>query len=521
MKKGSQLKFAAVPARCLAGLMTGVVLLTSACGPSDEELTRLAEAERLNSHAVELWSQDVRLVSEPVVIDDLVLGYVLDGEQLALTAWNAQTGAQKWKHLALAGAGLGGINLVVNTLEYEGRDYVSFIAPLKKFPGQLIVVDVATGEAFGIQDETPYWVDPPSVCAKSFCTQGFNVDDYNSIDADYQFNWDTGVWDRVNPTQLEVPLEHDARYLGENVSANSARGKNKEILSYGKNHKFLWTRPYEEIFGRGYTSDSGWAWISVGDERKLLLGAARRPFNSEGDEKYYLSADLAANHQVVALDEKTGETVWRLPGALMNCPGQPFPKPMEIHTVMVFCVFQPPLEIKSVARSDEEAKASKHAWYAVGVDTSNGEVMWQQRLLDLDTFMNFSGPEFSILPSKNTVFLALETSLAAIDTLTGEVREVNETIKDLTICTGWRKSQLIRRISAGLEPWWDGWEEETNVLADYVEPCDRDSMKPTDKIPNYGEFLRTGYFSEDSKLAVLPQQDRLVVYGIPPLPATP
>jgi outer membrane protein assembly factor BamB len=118
----------------------------------------------------------------------------------------------------------------------------------------------------------------------------------------------------------------------------------------------LWTRDYQEVFGEKFSSDNGWSWHELTEKGDpgILIG------QGANDER---------ESTIVALDAKTGETLWSVDGSL-GCTATHVSAD-QIADVLPVC--QPRDFVVG-------GKAADGSVDALGVSVADGEVVWKTPL---------------------------------------------------------------------------------------------------------------------------------------------
>lgn len=500
----------------IAGLFVAVML--AGCVVGEGEPAESAERQRMDATSEVLWRSGDQLMSRIVRVDGVVLAYVADGGQMHLIARDAMTGEEAWREPALFGMGSSGVVASVSTLERDGRTYAAYYASDGGGPGALRVIDVDSGEHLDRDRTQPIYADRPETCGDSFCATGSWW--YDGAERPWSdrtgvvFDWDSGAWKSRRTSELPMPLvSEDAVRLGKQLSVSKSRGAGQERLGYGADGVLVWSRPYEEIFADGFSSDYGWAW-AVDESRPLLgTGVGGRTTTSNGGRDT-TTVDLPASSKTVRLSRETGETIWEAEGVSMRCD-QSWRSHGGPDNVLVLCGFSAGKVVATETADGESTAEEGTQAFVAGLDMETGDELWR-----VDTAEAWDGETSSrhIVPGGDHIHIEKPGGIfSAIDISSGEEGALAGAFGPAVLCAAARGEVEVRRFSAAGHVWSTGDDKVTPSTEDAVFTCGREDLKDVDTPPKLSELRRIGYAADD--VAVLGGRDGMVAYGLPRPPA--
>jgi hypothetical protein len=301
-----------LPIAALALLVTLTGCTPEAAGPAPESAAE-ATTRELETVAAPDWSIDASVVGQPAAADGVVLAYTkASSGSLQIQAWDSTTGDQLWADTAVTGAVTPGVLVTARIVEDGDKNFAVYLRPGNEEGWQdLVLADLATGTEVALTDNRVWATSRPSPCADGtdVCFTGYKESAYGAGSVSYRFATSGG--DITQDGDIVLPAS--ARLLGNRVYATNVRTPvGTEVLGASAGGKTLWERAYMDVFGDGASSDGGWAWDDA-DDAELMVGvgyvidqAARAGDSFTSD---------ATQRRVVALDPRTGETVWSIAGA--------------------------------------------------------------------------------------------------------------------------------------------------------------------------------------------------------------
>src|SRR5690606_4174583 len=141
-------------------------------------------------------------------------------------------------------------------------------------------------------------------CGETYCVEGW----LSGVNEQKVWKFD------LKPNRLAESTGADAPYLEDNgfsIAEYLAAGVDDEgtqTLSYGRDGRYVWTRPYTDVFGPGASTAGGWAWASE-QEDTPLIGAGFEYTERDTSVPGTMHFELGRS-RTVALDPGTGATVW-------------------------------------------------------------------------------------------------------------------------------------------------------------------------------------------------------------------
>ena len=483
------------------------------CTPNKAESSPKTPQEQVPVSATVAWKSEEVLVSDVKVLGEVAIAYRRQGPQMEVIARNLNNGKQLWKDEALGAADSRGIDPTIEIAKYKGRNYVAYTGTKTGAYGRLKIADVATGKPVRIENNFDFWGFRPFVCGKTFCAEGAKVRDGQLLGHHhFKFDWTRKRWNEVPKGELEFGLQQGGRRLTDGVI--SYWNGDLEMLSYSKGSKTLWKRPYEKIFGKGYESSAGWAWVTVGDDKEILLGYGKHAQDDffETDKKK-AEYQLVGLSKIVAIDANSGEVLWRQPGISRLCGVvSPQGSAAKDDTIVV-CYYN---SGKQILTDEGEGRYSAHSkgatWSAAAIDTKTGTKKWSHKLTDIYKYFDrLEGAGIPVTEEPMSI-LPLEGGDQAVNSEDGTVVPLEEVVGGTVLCTVDRDSYYIYSVTLGTQATWDTKASGDTRFTDAQAVCKRGSWKPTEAIPKVAEFRRAGYI--DDEVVVLSQLGGMVAYRL-------
>ncbi|ANJ25878.1 hypothetical protein ATC03_03090 [Agromyces aureus] len=333
-----------------------------------------------------VWTNEVDLVGDLAVHDEVVVAYFQDGAELKIGGWEAVSGDLLWSFVADVGTYTRGIVLQPSIVEGDGFDAAVYLAPGRTDWNtgwnRIKAIDIRTGRAFDFEaepgkrssDSPVSALSAPSRCddePSAACFHGRMGD--NAVPGPLRLDLETATLE----LEARSGIPADARDLGAGIySTNDRPPTGVERLGYIAEGEAQWEFDYEEVFGRGFSSDGGWSWTKIGAEDDAILIGWGGPAQ---DEKV-----LAATKQIdlddgrlLALEADSGELLWSIEGA-----GDASCRAGQISAALVEDVF-PVCVLKSGAAmfgDDHLLERIEVEMGVRGVDVRTGAVVWERWL---------------------------------------------------------------------------------------------------------------------------------------------
>jgi len=485
----------------------------SGCTASKSDPTPTATVKPTPVPATVAWKSKEILVSDVELIGDVAIAYRRQGPQLEIIARNVKNGKQLWKDEALGAADSLGLDLDIELLEHDGRNFVAYTGTKTGAYGWLTIADISTGEQIKIGKNFEFWGKRPFACGKTFCTEGSKVRNGQLLERHhFKFNWSSKQWQVVPTRELEYGLQRGGQLLA--LGLSSYWDEEVEMLSYSNGSEDLWKRPYEEVFGKGYASSAGWAWTAVGEDDEILLGYGLHAqddfFESDKKSATYKLADLS---KLVAVDAKSGKVLWRQNGASSMCgltSEQGSAAPEDTIVLCYYTAGQRKLTDKGNGYYSRSTKGA--VWSVAAFDASTGVQKWKHNLSDVykyDERLNDAGMPITEDPIS---ILPLVGGDKAVHSLDGTVMPLEEAVGKNVLCTVDREEYFVYSATLGTEAPAESKAAGDSRFDDAQMVCKRGSWKPTKAVPDVDEFRRAGYKSED--VVVLSQLEGMVAYRL-------
>lgn len=299
------------------------IVLVVACSDADEDpaaepTTPVEPAAETTSPPAEIdepvqvvWSVDLDIVAGPRIAGDTVLVHVVEGEQLSLVGFDADSSAERWRAPASPGEVVTGIAVVPRVV--DGHPVYFRPHDRDNLYAELVVADPVTGDDIAVSDALLFR-STPSTCPddeRAICLQVRETYDDTAtaqrmgIDADGSLTEDT----------VMAGVEHWNRPIGARGLVD-LRVDDVEYLAVYEAGEELWRHPVEELFGERHSSNFGWSW-GYDEATDLYIGS----FGFEPDETEDTQILDMSRGKLVAVERTTGEVRWIEEGVYDHCGG--------------------------------------------------------------------------------------------------------------------------------------------------------------------------------------------------------
>lgn len=252
------------------------------------------------------WRSDVEPLSGPVLVGGVLVLYTRDGEGLAITAVDPESGETVWSHPATPSRALAGVGIRV---EPVGDDRVVHLEPLGEgtdglVDSRVVVREAATGEVLVRSGDSSHY-RLPSACdvpGGEICVHRRTADvrfpaqvieDDGSLRDIEQIGEAFGYSDPLGPLGLH-------RMTGQDIG-RVADGD------------LMWSLRTDDVFGPEASTNTGWIFRAV-EEDALIVGSV----GPVDDPSAGQEIDLR-DYAVAALDAQTGERRWLSEATSLFC----------------------------------------------------------------------------------------------------------------------------------------------------------------------------------------------------------
>ncbi|MCL2424052.1 MAG: hypothetical protein FWD11_09235, partial [Micrococcales bacterium] len=435
-----------------------------------------------------LWTVRVEAMSQPYVIDGVAVAYVAvpDGEppephtydvhkKMEVVAWDAETGAELWRHDAVPGRITGSDDSVgyassPDVTELDGSQIVDYLVADPDSDGTFVATaDLHTGKEarYGPvvwATSRPYSCD--SDPWRGVCLRGTFAGeaDAHMIELDLE----SGTLATVPDPTPANPVPEGAEQLGSGVFFADGNLGFADDLG-----EVRWTRPYEDVLGPGSSPQGITAWLDRHDG--LLVGLGSVSIEVAGEY------DASAVMSTVVVSTDTGETVASVPG--IPCTGTW----SYSDVVLTVCV-----ETGTVTFPGDGSRKltyTDHQRYAVGIDVKTGEQKWRlpakgaQPVTDDSSYLS----DYPFVRNSSYLVVTWSEQLQVVETLTGTVSELDDDTAFLC-WSPWDSPYSVPLTTAG------AGSESLPFDRDVVEVCDVDGMPTEASWPAY--FVKAAFFSD-------------------------
>ena len=394
-------------------LALSALIALAGCTRSD-----VAATVDLISAVSPIWHVDGNLVGEPTVKNDIVASYVSDrAGELEIAVWNSRTGTLLWRDQAVTGQQTRGIEVSANIVDVGGTLFVPY---LRDLPGdenewqETVVADAVTGVPITLDNSAVWNTDRPSECvdAQEICFAGILTTDNERKVRSYRIDVPNGT---VVP-ETDATIPGNARFLGPRIFSTHGRSpEGTEILGYITGGAVLWQRPYEEVFGSGYSSDGGWSWVHTDETGPLIgSGASYDPRTTDSDEFSYDYTE----QRTVALDRETGALAWKIDAA-SDCIASVIDEE-HVKDILPTCRWNSGTVSVSLGADgiDHDPDFDNLDMDLIGVERETGKIVWSLPLGGDESVISRGDSSFYSRMALRPVSITSVVTL--VDALTGE-----------------------------------------------------------------------------------------------------
>jgi putative pyrroloquinoline-quinone binding quinoprotein len=247
-----------------------------------------------------VWSTpEIHVASQPVLVGGNVVAHVVDGDGLALVAYDPASGDEVWRVPSTASQVPTGVILSV----VSDGDRVFHMSPRSGDAAVIEAIDAASGEPVWRTGEAPGgFGDPVDFCSDdSLCVSALVDDVYQRWTIDASSGDVAG--DAAGFRSFRGSQAIEGRSLGYGlVDIHPSRD-----IALVVDGDVIWQRSPSELFdGHEVSPDYGWSWRRHGD---LLVGT----LGTAVDVPEFGSADVVPQY-MAGIDAATGQTRWVVEG---------------------------------------------------------------------------------------------------------------------------------------------------------------------------------------------------------------
>jgi outer membrane protein assembly factor BamB len=386
-----------------------------------------------------LWSTpQLHAVNRPKLVGGRVVAHVVEGDGLALVAFDPRSGAEVWRRPSTASWITPGVAFTV--LADDQRLF--HLVPGPNGSASVEALDAASGQVV--------WTSSPALLGfrdpLDFCEDDESTLCISSVDTPGQpVRW------RIDPTTGEhiVRVAAGGRELGSGVYDLYDNGD----IALVRDDEVVWQRSPSELFeGHDVNPDNGWLWRPA-DDGDVLVGWLGAP--AEWPEEGQAGQTTLVPQYTAGIDAATGRTLWVAEGD----PCTPR---------LIRLVYDEDEEVGPWVRCTSTGTVSLDAEGIVdadvdvvveGFDPATGEARWTQRFEGVPSLWVDTEPMVRLGPT-TAAFARADGTLLALDMASGETTEPESDQ------VGWC---FEHNVYEGVEP--DG-ERNQRVGQDFAAPCD-------------------------------------------------
>lgn len=278
----------------------------STSGPAADPQASTTAAAPPGPTATLVWRSDVQPLSGPVLVDGVLVLYTRDGDALAITAVEPESGEVVWSHPATPSRALAGVGIRVALV---GDDRVVHLEPLEEsadglVDSRVVVREAATGEVLVRSGDSSHYRLPSGcdVPGGEIC-----------------------VYRRTGDVRFPAQVLNDDGSLGDIEQSAEAFGYSDPLGPLGlhrmtgqdigrvEDGDLMWSTRTDEVFGPGASTNTGWIFRAVEDD-SLLVGSV----GPVDDPRTGHEIDLR-DYTAAAMDAQTGERRWLAEATSLFC----------------------------------------------------------------------------------------------------------------------------------------------------------------------------------------------------------
>jgi hypothetical protein len=471
--------------------LVAILALTgcSAAAPEDSASTDSATPD-FSTIVDPTWTVPADLVGDPVVSDGHIASYVVaDTGALNIVVWDAATGDELWRDIAVPGSVPSGLRIDAVGVGVNGVPHVTYLSPVADRDDwqRVVVAELASGTQLNLTNDVVWASDRPRACAdeSDICFTGW-------IESDPEADLRVFRIDAANGTVLpdtDVVLPANSRQLSERVFSTNARPpEGVEEVGFSADGEIRWQMPYTEIFGAGYSSDAGWNWGERYESDDIIVGMGQFRDSAVADDSVQ-NLDLS-QRKTVGVDTASGDVRWTVDGA-DTCVASNVPTTL-LDDVVPLCRVNSGTRVidASVDGANPVNTTTDLDVDLIGIDPTSGQIMWTLPLGGSQTNIDSSAGSFALRLSLRPLDVGDDKFL--VDALTGETSPLPA---DATFaCT-------IERDD--FEMTWLSSTERTGYNAGRdVVPCSADRVTATDEALSAAAILMGGFKTDEGSYIV-------------------
>lgn len=352
---------------------------------------------------VRVWTTAATPVGQAYAVAGIAVAYTTRAERLYLVGIEPSTGAVRWEKEA----SLGWLNLGAAAKPALVGDRVAYLRPTQSADklAELVLADPRTG-ADVVKTSAAVFTGVLSPCANNTDVCVTSAPKTGTKTVPKRLVAATGAFERdgTDADSMRVLADKGLVELGVRPA---------EVLALRRDGRIVWKRPLAEALPGGFTTDGGFRWQHIADQRLFVGSVWKKPGYTAG----YLSRDLATGSSTVALSEETGEVKWRDDGSWYGCAGIDMPPGAGVR-----CRYR-----GTVRFTDDETVFDALNVTIEGFDLATGRTTWTRELGPVTGLAGEQGPgAYPPVAGDGQIVVPIDDALAALDLRTGNTRAVGE-----------------------------------------------------------------------------------------------
>jgi len=422
--------------KTLGGMVALLLVLTACTGggnsePTTQDATPKASEtpeslKRDTSPAEPAWTVDLDVIGQPAVVGTVAVVISREsGKRLAINGIDTATGTKTWSHPFSPNDVVPGISLIPRTTRTAAGEerVVFFLAPDK--PGTderdlytpIVSVDPVTGD-IDQRSEPIQATEAASACddGTDVCVNGAEVgaDAYSNLRLDLE---------KGTLREGEDGAPKDARLIG-SAGLFSTNDRPGEKLGVRRDGKTLWSTSLDTVFGKGFTSDNGWAFAhETGPDRYTGSVGAPNDTVTVGDDDETPFVYELSKQKLISFSGKDGTVAWSRDGA------DPCFKPTDFDDEQAVEVIEHPVRCLvsgTLSVVDNVTTTEGVTMTLEGYDPTTGETVWSHRVADAAATAYYDETPRVLIRDGATVVTTLDDGPSLVDTATGRTAPVGD-----------------------------------------------------------------------------------------------
>lgn len=365
-----------------------------------------------------LWSRRIDVIGQPVDAGRAVLVLArAGGDRVELVSLDRRTGRRNFATPFHPGGLPTGVAMTPKVTRTNAGRYLAVVRRNEiGAPGPaLVAMDVTTGRIVASTDSA---IDDYDACSDGtdVCWSGYEggTDQFGPLPGGGPTRWDI-----ESGRLVENDGQEGARMIGTDLYFRGD-GRTSTVSRLKGGQRTVWTQSASLAVAPGVNPDYGWSFERDKDSG-VYVGSLGRPFAPALVKRFERGKRVVFSYRsrylTVGIDGRTGEQLWRRPGANSYCPLLPSDPTLAAR---VLCV----VGGSSINEKGAEPRDKGLTVELRGIEPQSGEMVWTRELTQKAEKLAYSDNRAALAPFG--VVLASDEGPVALDMRTGDVRMVDQ-----------------------------------------------------------------------------------------------